>query len=80
MNMTNLVLIRILIATNQIPGYFSGPNSTPTQVGPDGYLPPFTAVNAILIAHPPRTEVVTNYVLGIWQGTNAVELITVEKR
>lgn len=34
---------------------------------------------AVAITHAAHDEVVTNYVLGFWHGTNAVELLTAEK-
>jgi hypothetical protein len=69
-----IVLLRTYVSTNTIPGYIGGANMKP-EVDKDGIMRP-QAVNAIAITHPPRTEVVTNYVLGYWDGTNAVELLT----
>ena len=71
-----IVLLRTYVSSNQIPGWFGGADPSPT-VGTNGYLNMLTTAQAIV--HAPRIEVVTNYVLGFWQGTNAVELLTAEK-
>ena len=74
---TQIVLLRTYISTNTIPGYIGGAEPSPI-VGTNGYLNMVTTAQAVV--HPPRTEIVTNYVLGFYNGTNAVELITAEKR
>jgi len=38
----------------------------------NGYIE-IQAINAILVTHPPRYEVVINYVLYVKKGTNIVE-------
>lgn len=73
-----IVLIRTYISTNTIPGYIGGPD-VQWQTNSAGIIMP-QPVPAVAITHPPRTEIVTNYVLGYYDGTNAVELITAEKR
>ena len=72
---TQIVLLRTYVSTNQIPGYIGGPEPV---IGTNGYY--LNATLAIAITHPPRTEIVTNYVIGYWDGTNAVELLTASKR
>ena len=75
---TQIVLLRTYVTTNTIPGYIGGPPITFTT-NSDGIMLP-NPVNAVAITYPPRTEIITNYVLGFYNGTNAVELITAEKR
>lgn len=74
---TQIVLLRTYVTTNTIPGYIGGADPSPI-VGTDGYLVMMATSQAI--AHPPRIEIVTNYVLGFYNGTNTVELITAEKQ
>lgn len=73
-----IVLLRSYVTTNQIPGYIDDPDIKP-QVDSNGWLE-LPTMPAVAIKHPPRTEVVTNYVLGYRQGTHTVELLTAEKR
>jgi hypothetical protein len=59
---SGLVVLKTYISTNTVPGYIGGPHVEPS-VGPDGYLMP-QMVNAVAIHYPPKTNVVTNYVIG----------------
>lgn len=74
---TQIVLLRTYVSTNTIPGYIGGPEIKHT-VDTNGMMQ-IQAVPAVAVLYPPRTEIVTNYVLGYWDGTNAVEL-TASKR
>lgn len=74
----SLVLIRTYLTTNTIPGYWG--SSSPTPI-PDtnGMLVTFTARHADLVAYPPRQQIVTNYVLGYFDGTNRyIEVLTLQ--
>lgn len=71
---TQIVLLRTYVSTNTIPGYIGGPEIKYT-VDTNGMMQ-VQAVPVMAALYPPRTEVVTNYVLGYWDGTNAVELLT----
>lgn len=75
---TAIVLLRTYVSTNTIPGHIGGPDIKPT-VDTNGMYE-IQPVPAVAVFYPPRTEVVTNYVLGYWAGTNAVELLTASKR
>ena len=57
-----LIVLRSYVSTNLVPGYIGGQKQN-AQVGPDGYLMQ-GSVNAIAINYPPKTNVVTNYVIG----------------
>jgi len=70
-NIDNVVFVECVVKTNFVPGYMSGPDSVWATNG-NGYLE-IQAVNAILVTHPPRYEVVTNYILYVQKGTNIVE-------
>jgi hypothetical protein len=73
-----IVLLRSYVTTNHVPGYVGAPEIKPT-IDSNGWQE-FQATPAVAIRHPPRTEVVTNFVLGYRQGTNTVEVMTTEKR
>jgi hypothetical protein len=73
-----IVLLRSYLTTNHVPGYIGAPDITP-QVDSNGYRE-FQTTPAVAIRHAPRTEIVTNYVMGYRQGTNTVEVITTQKR
>jgi hypothetical protein len=75
---TQIVLLKTYITTNTIPGYTGG-YGTKIETNSAGILI-FLPSYAVAITYPPRTEIITNYVLGYLDGTNAVELITAEKR
>lgn len=60
---TQIVLLRTYVATNHIPEYVTGGT-------------PDCPTCLVATTHPAHDEVVTNYVLGFWSGTNAVELLT----
>lgn len=77
--MTNLTLVvlKIWVSTNFIPGW-SGSADPILRTNQDGSLD-YLVSHAILIIHPPKTIVVTNYAIGFWKGTNAIELMTLTK-
>lgn len=74
--MTNLVLLllRVYVTTNTVPGYVSS-YVPPLTTNAQGYLEIGPAY-AISVDHPPRTVIATNYVIGIKQGANTIELLT----
>lgn len=77
--MTNIVLIllRISVETNFIPGWVGG--ATPVfSTNADGYLSA-AVTPAIAIHHPPHFEIVTNYVFGVKLGMNTVELLSLQE-
>lgn len=69
-----LVILKVWVSTNHHPGYFGGPD-VQVLTNAEGYIV-IQPVNAILITHPPHDEVVTNYVIGVRNGTNQIELLT----
>ncbi len=69
-----LVILKVWVSTNHHAGYFIGPDIGVLTNG-DGYIQA-QMVPAILVAHPPHDEVVTNYVIGVRIGTNQIELLT----
>jgi len=57
-----LVVLETYISTNTVPGYIGGSHVEPS-VGTDGYLLQ-QMVNAVAIQYPPKTNFITNYVIG----------------
>jgi hypothetical protein len=62
-----IVLLKTYVTTNHISAYVTGGT-------------PDCPTCLVAITHAAHDEVVTNYVLGFYNGTNAVELIAAEKR